>query len=408
LIVYVALSLGGKSGAARLTNEVLAGLESTGRRLALVTRAAGDGAAALPGVRKIAAPRRVPFPAAGRFVPGLLPWARSLGGDALARRRLRRLRPELTLVHSLEDEESSGRDRWGGTGLSAMIVHESPRHFSGAPARHDLAWALSRLRRFDALVFVSERGRREWLSLPELAGRRAFHVPNCAREEEVASLLRRPRAEHRAALGIPAEQFLAVCVGTLQPRKGQDRLVDALPALSAAVPGFRLAFLGDPVAPGRWSAGTLEWTAALRRRADEIGGGAAHFLGAREDALRWIRAADVLLLPSRAEAQPLTVLEAMALGTPVVATDVDGVPELIEHDRSGILVDGDSPGQFVAAIGDLAAAPDYRQRLADAARERYRRRFTVEHFRAGYRGLVQELVGPAGAGSAEGDRRVAS
>jgi glycosyltransferase involved in cell wall biosynthesis len=90
-----------------------------------------------------------------------------------------------------------------------------------------------------------------------------------------------------------------------------------------------------------------------------------------------IRAADVLLLPSRAEAMPLVVLEAMAVGTPVVATDVDGIPEIIDHGRSGLLFSLDTPDSMVSLLSKLAFNSSVRDDLAQQASDRYWAEFST-------------------------------
>jgi glycosyltransferase involved in cell wall biosynthesis len=90
-----------------------------------------------------------------------------------------------------------------------------------------------------------------------------------------------------------------------------------------------------------------------------------------------IRAADVLLLPSRAEAMPLVILEAMAVGTPVVATDVDGIPEIIDHSRSGLLFSLDTPDTMVSSLSRLAFNSSVRDDLAQQASDRYWTEFST-------------------------------
>ena len=132
----------------------------------------------------------------------------------------------------------------------------------------------------------------------------------------------------------------------------------ALTAL-AAVPDVSLLVAGD--GPDR---------VQLERRAHELGvDGRARFLGAvsRDGVLRLFRAADAAVLSSAWENLPHTVLEALAVGTPVIATAVGGVPEVVRDGENGLLVPPNDPAVLAEAIRRFFADGDLRCRLAVAA-----------------------------------------
>jgi glycosyltransferase involved in cell wall biosynthesis len=157
----------------------------------------------------------------------------------------------------------------------------------------------------------------------------------------------------RAELGV--DGTLLAVAGRLTRQKALEIALDAV----RDVPGATLLVLGD--GPER---------ARLERAAAERGlDGRARFLGSgsREDVLRLFRAADAALLTSAWENLPHTVLEALAVGTPVIATAVGGVPEVVRDGENGLLVaPGDAAG-LADAVRRLAAEPGLRERLAAAA-----------------------------------------
>jgi glycosyltransferase involved in cell wall biosynthesis len=151
------------------------------------------------------------------------------------------------------------------------------------------------------------------------------------------------RREARAALGLPLERRLVGYVGRLSAEKGPDVLVEAMAALAGRDPGVDLAFVGS---------GPLE--PALRARIAAAGlGERIRLLGHRghDELPAWLRAVDVLCLPSRREGCPNVVLEALASGRPVVASAVGGVPELLRRDN-GLLVPPDRPEALAGALAD--------------------------------------------------------
>ena len=115
----------------------------------------------------------------------------------------------------------------------------------------------------------------------------------------------------------------------------------------------------------------------LRRLAGELGvTNAVHFLGERDDVPRVLRAADVVLAPSWEEPFGRSIVEAMAMGTAVVATSVGGPPELITDGDDGLLVAPRQPALWAAAIVRLLHEPGFRARLADRGRVRARESFS--------------------------------
>jgi glycosyltransferase involved in cell wall biosynthesis len=149
------------------------------------------------------------------------------------------------------------------------------------------------------------------------------------------------RSEARGRLGLPATTPLLLYVGNLKTSKGCLDLLDAFPALLAMHPHARLIYVGD--GPDR---------DVLRARIIALGCGQhVELAGATaHDALGdWFRAADLLCLPSHNEGVPNVVLEAMACGTPVVATRVGGIPEVVPE-YAGILVPPHDPAALSAAL----------------------------------------------------------
>ncbi len=181
-------------------------------------------------------------------------------------------------------------------------------------------------------------------------------------DEERVSVLPNPapevpslpaREQLREELGLEGD--VLGFAGRLGPQKSLEIALEAL----AGVPGVTLAIAGD--GPDR---------KALERRARELGlDGRARFLGSvsREGVLRLFRAADASLLTSSWENFPHTVVEALAVGTPVISTDVGGVPEVVRDGENGLLVPAGDVAALAAAIERFFADDGLRDRLAGAA-----------------------------------------
>jgi glycosyltransferase involved in cell wall biosynthesis len=182
-----------------------------------------------------------------------------------------------------------------------------------------------------------------------LAPERVSVLPNPA--PDVPAL--EPREELRAGLGL--DGAVLAFAGRLGPQKSLDVALEAI----ASVPGVTLAIAGD--GPDR---------GALEQRARELGlDGRARFLGSmpRERVLRLFRAADASLLSSSWENFPHTVVEALAVGCPVIATSVGGVPEVVRDEENGLLVPPGDAAALAAAIDRYFGDEALRERLAGAA-----------------------------------------
>ncbi|HET8945777.1 MAG TPA: glycosyltransferase family 4 protein [Candidatus Polarisedimenticolia bacterium] len=205
----------------------------------------------------------------------------------------------------------------------------------------------------------------------------------------------RPRSEARALLRVPEDAFVAGVVGRVEPDKGVEEAVAALPLVRDIRPDAHLVFVGpvDEASP---------CARDLMRLAERQGvAPAVRLAGGRDDAATLLSAFDVLLHPSRHEALPRAVLEALHAGIPVVAAAVGGVPEAIADGRSGLLV----PPGHATALGEaarrLARDPALASSLAAAGRERARTLFSLEGMTAAIAAIYDELLGEGAAPARE-------
>lgn len=166
------------------------------------------------------------------------------------------------------------------------------------------------------------------------------------------------RKRHRAKAQIPDESVLIGAVGRLDEQKGHVFLLEAVAKLKPIHPVKCLIIGTGPLK------GHLEETAKRLRIHEDV-----RFMGEQDDIPGWLSAMDVFVQPSLWEGMPNAMLEAMALGLPVVATRVDGIPEAVAHEISGLLcAPKDSQALFVH-IQDLIVEKDLRAKLGEAARQ---------------------------------------
>lgn len=279
-------------------------------------------------------------------------------------RWLRRERPDAVLLTSWT------RTPWAAwaarrAGVARVVVRLGI--VRDAPRRGRYARAFRK--RVDALIVNSREIRARWLRTAPWFPAGEVHVilngirppgPGAGPEREAL----------RRSLGLRRDARMVAGVGHVTHRKGFDLAIDALARLD---PGVHLVVVGS---------GPEE--EALRRRAEGLGVAArVHWLGFRDDVTELLRACDLFVLSSRNEGMANVMLEAMAVGTPVVATAVSGVEEALGERAgappAGWIVPPDEVEAMARAMAEaLAAPPDARASRVAEARRRIEREFGVD------------------------------
>ena len=238
----------------------------------------------------------------------------------------------------------------------SFTVH-GPEEFD----RPEFLGLAEKVRRAAFVVAISSFGRSQLYRWAGQADWPRLHVVHCGLEREF----------HAQAGGPPPAVAQLVCVGRLCEQKGQLLLLQAVHRVRAKGTALQLVLAGDG-----------EMRAEVERRIDALG------LRAHVRVTGWIESSQVraeilaaraLVLPSFAEGLPVVIMEAMALGRPVVSTCVAGIPELVRDGHDGWLVPAGDVEALVAAIeACLAAPPEVLARLGEAARCRVLERHDVD------------------------------
>lgn len=320
----------------------------------------------------------------------------------------------LTLVTLLRDFwRDPSRNRLRRFGQAIVMAHETPAsvrlyytHFSHTPASVSYyaskitgrpwslsahakdIWTIPRWELREKLasadwVVTCTRANLEYLS--QLAGR-ADRVTLLYHGLDFDRFASKPREAVTRDGGDPQDPVRLLSVGRAVDKKGYDILLEALAGLG---PGLHWQFV---------HIGGGELLEQLRRRAQALGlDGRIEWLGAlpQADVLAQYRAADLFVLPSKISADgdrdglPNVLMEAQSQHLACLSTDVSGIPELIEHARTGWLVEQKNPEQLGEALEKLIREPQLRDQLAQAGYQRVRQAFSMK------RG-IETLVGKLG------------
>jgi glycosyltransferase involved in cell wall biosynthesis len=174
--------------------------------------------------------------------------------------------------------------------------------------------------------------------------------------------------DYRHLYGIPKDAFVVGWVGRITSVKHTDAVLEIVQATRALGVDAVLCMVGDGPDRGR-----------LEQRAQDLGlARSTYFVGYQTDVAGYYRLFDAFLLPSVNEGTPVSAIEALASGTPVVATRVGGVPDVVREGVDGFLVEPGETDTAAERLALLAREPDLRRRLGEAGSAHVRSRYSVD------------------------------
>lgn len=288
---------------------------------------------------------------------------------------LRRERFDILHTHKF------GSNVWGTLIGSAcrvpvIVAHEHSWSYEGEPLR---AWLDGRVvgRLATRVVAVSRADASRMVTRERIQAEKIVVIPN-----GYIPSPQTPQRDLRAELGIAPGAPVIATAAVLRPEKRLDLMIDAHARVLASIPDAHLVIAGDG-----------DCRSDLERQARELGSDRqVHFLGTRDDVDSILRDADVGALASDREGSPLIVFECMAADTPLVATAVGGLPDVVEHGRTGLLVPRRDAVALADALVELLCDRARRATIAAAARDRlaeFTIEATAERFAVLYESLVQ-------------------
>jgi glycosyltransferase involved in cell wall biosynthesis len=271
-----------------------------------------------------------------------------------------------------------GSNAWGSIigracRVPVVLAHEHTWSYEGRPLRRFVdGRVIGRLA--TRFLSVSSADRERMIRIEGVPGEKALTLPTAYVPRDTA-----PGGDLRAELGIAPEAQVIGTIARLRVQKALHVLIEAVASMAQSFPDARLVIVGD--GPDR---------ARLEHAAAPLGERVV-FAGPRTDLDATLAAFDVAAMSSDFEGLPLFVFEAMAHRTPLVATRVGGIPDVVEHGVTGVLVPPGDADALAEALGALLNDPDRRGELAAAAHERLAE-FTIDSVAARFAALYEDLL----------------
>jgi len=306
------------------------------------------------------------------------------GIDLNCMRRLRRFwqRERVDLVHAHQYTPFFyALAARGLGGRPPVLFTEHGRWFPDYPRRKRILFNRLMLRRTDRVVAVGHAVRRALVANEGIADRRIEVIYNGVDGSAFDGPVE-DRAALRERLGFDPKQFVVVQVARLDHLKDHATAIRTIERVAAQRSDARLVLVGE--GPER-----EKIEAEIRSRRVEP---YARLLGLRSDVADLLRASDLFLLTSISEGIPVTLIEAMAAALPIVSTDVGGVGEVVEHDKTGLLAPSGDDGALAEAVLRLAESAKLRCQMGQCGRERARTVFSEMQMHAAYQAVYEGML----------------
>lgn len=265
-----------------------------------------------------------------------------------------------------------------------IVFTEHGRHYPDSRSSKRVAVNRALLRSDDRLIGVGESVRRALVDNEGLPEHRTETIYNGVPLENFVSVRGdgELRQRVRNELGATDDKFIIVQVARLNALKDHATAIRTVKRLRNDNVPAKLILVGDG-----------EERAPLERLVAEQGlNDAVDFLGARKDISRLLASADAFLLSSISEGIPLTLIEAMGAGVPIVSTDVGGISEVIEHGSSGLLAAAGDDAALAAHLNLLWQNPEQQRRLTEQGSQRASERFSLDRMHAQYVDVYEQLL----------------
>jgi len=296
---------------------------------------------------------------------------------------IRRYRPRIVHARNFNtwlDAALACRLAWPEVPTLVLGFHgrESPEPFSRRERRR-AAWFRLASHPFTS---VSHAGRRQLIEQLQVPDDRITVLINGVDTAAFSPPTPHERNEARRTLGLADDEFTILMVSALVPVKDHGTALDALNRVAESIPRCRLLIVGGGPLRG-------ELESRAQSVADKL---TVSFLGRLHNPIGALHAADLFLSTSRYEQMSNALLEALACGLPIVATDVGDTARIVEHGRGGLIVPAGDVDAVGRAIVQCAADTVLRQRLGLYARQRVERDFRIEDTSSTYDEFYRSLI----------------
>lgn len=286
--------------------------------------------------------------------------------DSYRNKKLSNLDTDLVIVNTITGHDIYAQSNFYNHKNSILVIRESPRHFTfKKDGKKALEQTKILMKNYKKFIFVSSNVMYEWQSIFTYLDKNCFYLPNCIHENQINQL----KSNNNKPKNFNEKNFNIICVASIQFRKGQDIILDHVNKIKQKVPNAKFHFVGNYKKNDLFYSNLIEHDNYKKFQKDII------FWGKRKDVTNLIALSDLFLFPTRAEALPRVILEAMVIKTPIISSNVDGIPEMLNKNNS-ILFSLNNSNEMIDAISLIYNNKIDIKSLTDNAYEDYWEKFS--------------------------------
>ncbi len=248
-----------------------------------------------------------------------------------------------------------------------IIIRESPQLSQFKNEENSLKLMIKKMTYYQKFIFVSSNVMNQWKKLLDLNDKQICYIPNCINESKARQAKLKGKTLLQNELKFDKEKFNITCVASIQKRKGQDLIFSSIAKIAEKIPNIHFHIVGKEKKPD-----SDEMISMIPSNFLDY----FTFYGSKNNAIEYLCASDAMILPSRSEAFPRVTLESMAVGTPVIISDVDGNTEQISHNQTGKIFSNENISELIKCIKDLYSNTDLACKLRENAMNYYINNFS--------------------------------
>ena len=291
-------------------------------------------------------------------------------------KRIKNLKPDWCIVNGISGHARRLLFKDNFCSNNIIIIRESPRLCNFKLEENSLKKMISRMKFYNKYIFVSSNVMNEWKEILGLKDNQISYIPNCINESRAKESSSKSKLELKDILNFNSQNFNISCVASIQYRKGQDLIFKNIKDIVEKIPSIHFHIVGKEKKPE-----SEQMLSGIDQNFKDY----FTFHGGKQNAIDYLRASDVMILPSRAEAFPRVTLESMAVGTPVVISDVDGNTEQIKHDITGKIFKNEDIESMISCLSDLYENPtlisEYSMKAEKYYFENFSRKIHIQNFK---------------------------
>jgi glycosyltransferase involved in cell wall biosynthesis len=390
-ILYISKEFNWKNGGNKSASDVLYSLLNIGCQVYVVTHSPKANLDKDLFTKEIIAklqwfriPRKLSFNEIKNFYTFMRWLVYSINDILIHSKHINTLKPDLIIVNSLSGDDLMQKYVSNIESKKIIILRASVDSFKSPDIKYNADEVVSILKQYDHIVFVSKNVQDKWLKFDELKGVSNSYIPNCIEEEKISNVKSKPKTYYKKHLKFPSEEFSIIIISSVQYRKGQDILIQQIPKIIELIPNVRFYFIGKKI---------RHFYRSLKKEIRKLGiSHAVKFFGERKNVYEYFAAGDLFVFPTRAEAMPRVILEAMAARIPIVSSNVDGIPELIDDGKEGLLFPLEDENQIHKLVQRIYQEKDLSRTMINNAGKKYWEHFSRRIHMQNYKNLVNSFL----------------